>query len=179
MSTETVECGVCGREFESPHSLGSHKAAGHSDPWMDKDTLVEEYVEKGRSSYEIADEWSCDSKTVRNWLERFDIERREAKHYNRVEYVSYNIGGQGYERWQHDYGEDRGATVMVHRLLAVAEYGPDAVAGKHVHHKNAVPWDNRPENLELKDPSEHAKHHYEQGDLELEHGGIEEMKGEL
>lgn len=30
----------------------------------------------------------------------------------------------------------------------VAEHGVDAVAGKHVHHKNGIRWDNRPEKLQ-------------------------------
>lgn len=149
------------------------------DPWKDEDVLRKEYVEHERSSYDLADEWGCDSKTVRNWLERFGIERREAKDYNRVEYVRHEHSPQGYERWQHAYGKDRGALVLVHRLLAVAEYGTDAVVGNHVHHKNGVPWDNRPENIELKDPSTHARDHYENGDLALEPGGIEELKNEL
>ena len=30
----------------------------------------------------------------------------------------------------------------------VAEHGVDAVAGKHVHHKNGIRWDNGPEKLQ-------------------------------
>lgn len=56
--------------------------------------------------------------------------------------------------------------MYVHRLLAIAKYGPDIVKDKHVHHKNGIRWDNRPENIGLLDPSEHSKLHYEQGDIE-------------
>lgn len=55
-------------------------------------------------------------------------------------------------------------SARIHRLLAVALYGVDAVAGKHVHHKNGIPWDNRPENLELVDPVEHARIHLHDDD---------------
>ena len=50
-------------------------------------------------------------------------------------------------------------TVSHHRLLAVAEYGFDAVAGNDIHHKNGVPWDNRPANIEPIDPCEHSRIH--------------------
>jgi len=69
--------------------------------------------------------------------------------------------------------------ILIHRLLAIAEYGYDAVAGNDIHHKNGVKWDNRPQNIELKDPSEHAKEHYDRGDLELEPCGINEAVEEL
>jgi hypothetical protein len=47
----------------------------------------------------------------------------------------------------------------VHRLLAIAEYGTDPVAGNHVHHKNGIKWDNRPTNIEPVNHSEHARKH--------------------
>jgi DNA-binding IscR family transcriptional regulator len=37
--------------------------------------------------------------------------------------------------------------VPIHRLVAVAEYGFDAVAGNEVHHLKAIPWANWGENL--------------------------------
>jgi hypothetical protein len=175
----SIQCPVCGREFPSKVSLGSHKAAGHDKPWMQKENLVTEYVEKERSSYDLADEWGCDSKTIRNWLHRFGIETREAKDYNRNERAHYEIQVDGYARWYDYYGKSRGKSVAVHRLLAVAEYGFDTVCEMHVHHKNGVKWDNRAENLSLMTPSEHARAHYERGDLELEPGGIRDAVEEL
>jgi len=47
----------------------------------------------------------------------------------------------------------------IHRLLAVAEYGFDSIAGLTVHHQSHIPWDNRPEKLELMTKSEHQTHH--------------------
>lgn len=69
---------------------------------------------------------------------------------------------RGYERWDvNDLGERY--TVTVHRLLAVAEFGLDAVVGKDVHHINELSWDNRPENIELIDHAEHASMHRSTG----------------
>ena len=45
--------------------------------------------------------------------------------------------------------------ILIHRLLAIAEYGFDAVAGNDIHHKNGVKWDNRPSNIA---PIEHGEH---------------------
>jgi hypothetical protein len=47
--------------------------------------------------------------------------------------------------------------VYNHRLLAVALWGFDAVADKEIHHKNGIPWDNRPSNLSLVSSSEHQR----------------------
>lgn len=50
--------------------------------------------------------------------------------------------------------------VRVSRLLAVAEHGFDAVGpGVDIHHKNGIPWDNRPANIEVIDKGEHAALH--------------------
>lgn len=177
--SEQYKCDVCGEAFDNVKSKAAHMGHGHDEPWMDEGVLREEYVENGRSSYDLAEEWGCDSKTVRNWLDRHGIERRHAGNYHRKAKVYYDTSKQGYGRWQLHAGEDRGSMVVVHRLAAVAWFGLDAVSGNQVHHKNGVKWDNREENLELMTASEHAKMHYENGDLKLEHGGIEELQGEL
>lgn len=49
--------------------------------------------------------------------------------------------------------------VSTHRLLAVAEYGFNAVTGKDVHHLNGIPWDNRASNIELIEPGDHTALH--------------------
>jgi len=165
-------CPECGKEFDNPKSKAAHMGHGHNKPWMDKQKLVAEYVENARATPELAEEWGCDPSTVRNWLERYEIDRREAKDYNRQEWVQFTHHEQGYERWMNYTRPDRGSSVFVHRLLAVAEYGTDAVANNHVHHKNGIPWDNRPDNIEIMSASDHAKQHYESGDLALEPGGV-------
>lgn len=179
MSTENNVVCECGREFDTERALSIHKTTGHDKPYTDEETLRQEYVENGKSTIELGEEWSCDSKTILNWINRFGIEKRETKEYNRVERVKFRMHNQGYEMWSLNYGEDRGKTVYVHRLLAVAEYGINALQDGHVHHKNRIPWFNTPENIEIKDPKDHAREHYENGDLELEPGGISEMMNKL
>jgi len=180
MSTDKrTECRFCGKSFDTHKGVRHHETRGHSKPYQDEETLREEYVEKGKSTIELADKWDCDSTTISNWLDEFGIETRSVKHYNRVEYVNYSQHEQGYEIWKPSYGEDRGKTIFVHRLAAVAWFGVDAVKDKVVHHQKPIPWVNTEHNIELKEESEHAREHYQQGDLELEPGGIREAVSEL
>lgn len=50
-------------------------------------------------------------------------------------------------------------SVDIHRLVMVAEYGIDAVINRDVHHHTKIPFDNRPENLQLLSHSEHTTLH--------------------
>ena len=52
---------------------------------------------------------------------------------------------------------NQGDTIQIHRLVAIAEYGFEAVENSHVHHINSIPWDNRPSNLIPLSPSEHRR----------------------
>jgi hypothetical protein len=65
---------------------------------------------------------------------------------------------EGYEYFGSKW-EGKNEELKLHRLLAVAEYGFDKVAGKVVHHKNGIPWDNRADNIEVLTRSEHGKIH--------------------
>lgn len=139
-------------------------------PWRDADKLRELYHGQELTTREIADELGCTNGTVSRWMDKHDIDTREnwkagvdaAKEANRVERVKMRTHERGYEYWGHTEWEDDervSKIVYVHRLLAVAEHGFDAVAGQSVHHENGVPWDNRPENLELMTRSQHQNEH--------------------
>lgn len=114
------------------------------------------YHRKGMSAYEIAAMFDVSSRTIYNWMERHGIDRRKSKHDRPPTFVHSNPNG--YELWHH---QTRGEqyNVRLHRLLAVAEHGFDAVAGNDVHHRNGIPWDNRPENIEVLGHGEHARLH--------------------
>lgn len=61
----------------------------------------------------------------------------------------------GYEHWKSGH-----RSVLVHRLLAVAEWGFDAVADRIVHHCPGIPWDNRPSTLQFfESHREHMRFH--------------------
>jgi len=69
---------------------------------------------------------------------------------------------EGYERWRHHFKGERDSPVYVHRLAAEAWFGLGSTKGNDVHHKNGIKWDTREDNIELKDPTEHRKHHAEE-----------------
>lgn len=72
---------------------------------------------------------------------------------------------EGYVRAR-SYLDGEWDEIPIHRLVAIAEYGTGAVAGRHVHHKNGIPWDNRPSNLDVRTSKEHLRSHWHGEPLE-------------
>ena len=138
----------------------SPKARGEA---YDKSTLHELYVRRKLTLRETAEKVNCDPQTVKEWLDRYDIGTRKGPASHKP--APFRTHLKGYEQWR-CHGNRSEHIVYVHRLLAVSEYGADAVDGMHVHHKNKIPWDNRPENIELMTPEEHSRHHYSLGEAE-------------
>lgn len=132
-----------------------------NDPidYKDPDVLRELYHGRGLSLNEIADR--CELSTadsIRYWMMKYNIERRTPTESRRVEYANYRTGDNGYEHWIEWDGGDN-SKVYVHRLAAVAHHGFDAVVDMEIHHRNKIRWDNRPENIELMETSDHRRHH--------------------
>ena len=123
-----------------------------------EDVLRTLYWDEGKSLKEIAEELDCGYSTVRDWMVRHGIERRSIKEARSTPYVPYHTTTRGTEQW--GAAVDGGKkNVYVHRLVAVAEHGFDELVGKVVHHRNGIPWDNRPENLEVCTQAEHMTKH--------------------
>ena len=139
--------------------------------YQDREWLREKY-ESGLSSSEIAEEFDCDSETIRRWANKFGFGRSLSKaskvNYERGAIQSLNDAqpdpsfltrkDNGYELAYCGVNKEQ---IRIHRLVAVAEYGVDAVSGMVVHHDNNIPWDNRPANLSVMNRADHTKHHHE------------------
>jgi DNA-binding XRE family transcriptional regulator len=139
----------------------SDKTIDHTD----KDTLEYLYAERGMTQSEIAEISEVNQPTIGYHIRKHGIETRDSSDYeppNKKARATFHTRSEdGYECWAAWYRpEDSVERVRVHRLLAVAEYGYDAVVGKDIHHKNEIPWDNRPENITPMDKAEHIGHHH-------------------
>jgi len=139
---------------------------GEGAPWRDEETLREEYVHKQRPSTELAEEWGCTHSTVTRWLRKYGLSKygQLPKFTLGPRKAEERLDGSRHSTATYEYLETHSADGSVsrtrhHRLLAVAEWGLNAIRGKEVHHQNNIPWDNRLNNLELLTPEEHAQEH--------------------
>lgn len=137
---------------------------GRGEPWQDEETLRNLYLEQDMSQSEVAEELGCTAKTICDWMRKYNIPITDARGQGDLSasdtpapFTHVSDGTNVYEMWALANGNHR-----VHRLLAVAEYGFDALDGMHVHHKNGISWDNRPDNLEVLTPKEHRLTHVKQ-----------------
>jgi uncharacterized protein YjcR len=130
-----------------------------SGPWTDKERLEQDYYEKGLKLTEMASKYGCSKANVIRWMDRFGIDRIDPNDKPPV----MRHDSKGYEVFNHTKPDGQMSKLYHHRLLAVAKYGFDEVCGKDIHHKNEIPWDNRPENLEPLTRSEHSRLHALQG----------------
>jgi len=164
----------CSLEFDVYQARNAHEAA-HKDekPYKKENVLRELYWDEGMSAQEIAEKFDTNRSAIYFNMEKYDIPRREkaeALEYDEYD-VQFFISNGGHTYVKEDFKKTR--NVAMHRLLAVAKYGFDAVKDMHVHHKNGMPSDNRLSNIELLTAAEHAKRH---GDLYMDHVDEDEVK---
>lgn len=160
-------CPTCGDEFGS-RGVATHHQSSHGEPFYDAlirerfgmepaAWLEEQYHGGEKSLSQLADILGCaNASSVSSIMERHGVDRRKS---TRDMPPWFGTTAKGHEAIKTNMGSRGRGHVYVHRLVAVAEHGVDAVAGMDVHHKNGVPWDNRPENLELKDHAQHRREH--------------------
>jgi transcriptional regulator with PAS, ATPase and Fis domain len=123
------------------------------EAYKDKEILYDLYWEKKLPTTKMAGLLGVSKKTVLNWMRRHDIDRRG----RRRPWATYSMVN-GYMRWTVSVG-DGTKSMDVARLLAISEYGTEEVKNKDVHHTNGITWLNTPENIELKNRSDHSSHH--------------------
>jgi len=141
----------------------AHEKKGGDSPWRDKEILEDMYYNQRMSLSEIASELGCGDEDVRRWMEKYDLDRRSLSESHKVLTPVFYTSTDGYEiSCSSNAMEENPDEARIHRLVAVAEHGFDAVAGNIVHHKNGIKWDNREQNLSVMSQSEHTALHQEQ-----------------
>jgi len=118
-----------------------------------KEEELKREVFNSNSIRELSEKFNCHRSTIDRKLEQYNIDfsysynkKATLADINGYQVMQCGIVGKG---------------VLVHRLLAVAEYGYEEVCDNVVHHKNGIKWDNRPSNIEVMGRSEHSKLHAE------------------
>lgn len=140
---------IAANNTESVESLTNNET-----PWRDRSLLSDLYWKDELTQRQIADRLGCGRTTIVRWMDRLDVP------------TTHDIGvSHSIEKWnerpEREKWMESGSrtSVLVHRLLAVAEYGFDAVAGNEVNHRNKHQFDNRPANLEPLSQSDHHALH--------------------
>lgn len=134
-----------------------------------KNLMKDLYVNQNLSARQISNKLDCSMKSVYKWLDKHKIKTRnrdEVGEMLRVEKASFFTLSNGYEAWS-VYTEGEPKIIRVHQLLAISKgRSPHKVFsnGLHeVHHRNEIPWDNRPSNIELLTQEEHRSRHSKDG----------------
>lgn len=120
------------------------------------------YEHKKLNMDQIADRLGCTKSRIRYWMNKHGIERRSVSAAIALSHppLSPRTNENGYEQVRTRVGSET-VWVHIHRLVAVAEFGFQEVVGNVVHHKNQIPWDNRPDNLKVMTDSAHKSYHAE------------------
>lgn len=133
---------------------------------IDEETLVELYHIKGLSQRQVAEKLGTTKWEIRKSMNHHNLNSRSKSEARRQWFlkqpIPLYIDDEGHEYWydqtgQHDWDET--SYTFIHRVLALIDNEIEDLDGMVVHHKNFIPWGNRPENLEVMTPGEHTKLH--------------------
>lgn len=130
------------------------KRRGHKKLFRDVQILANAIRLYGESQTlaQIGAQLGCDASAVAYWLQKSGVPRRSSG--RKLEAKPW-IDRHGYWRvWCPGHPEAHKGYVKGHRLVWERAHGP-IPTGWHVHHKNGIKADNRPENLEALPASKH------------------------
>lgn len=170
MSEYRCRAAGCSRVFDSEPGRNSHEGLKHSAGDIERDDkpseskLRELYHSQGLTGQEIAERYGVVKDTIYDWMDRYDIERRDRKQHLIEKPPRLFTDDSGYERFIVQESEHQ-KSFRHHQLLLIAEgENPHQVfGGWDTHHINGLKWDNRPKNLELLSKSEHSYQHNRNG----------------
>lgn len=166
--TEKHVCDECGNSYDSSRGLAVHKGQSHTPEHQKESVLRELYQDRNLSIVEVADELDCGRSQIQKWLDRHDIDSRQAPQDPTLP-PHHGFYKRGDRSLPFEYEEVQCRmngtlyTVSVHRLIAVAhgKLHPSDMWNYDydVHHKSGHGLDNRPDNLEAITRKEHKIRH--------------------
>lgn len=132
-------------------------------PWKNEDLLRDLYFEHDQSYDDIAELLGCAKSTVARWMDNHGIETPNTHQARRSPHPTFRLRKDGYEIAESRVGQKH-KQVRIHQLIAISEghhpwhvFAPNV----HIHHKNNIPWDNRPANIEVVSNAEHNRRTWE------------------
>jgi len=129
-------------EYRDWRNIGIEGGTSNVD--IDEEELRRIYYVEERTIEEAAEYFGIGTDTLYIRLKKYDIPTGNLTSV-------YCMNGDGYV-----VSASSDDSFYLHRLLAVSEFGFDAVKGKEVHHQSLC-WDNRPEAIELLTTEEHGE----------------------
>lgn len=137
-------------------------------PWQNKEWLEKMYFQKNLTFKQIGEIVSRRDQTVRHFFNKFGLKARPPAHSLKGSSSYRWIGGRvkdwrGYVKvfhsQPHSYKGKKQLYVLEHILVMEKMLRRPLRHPEMIHHKNGIPDDNRPENLQLmKNPFEHNTH---------------------
>lgn len=133
----------------SSHGIPAYRNRDAYVVWMrPPEWFHDQYWGQGKTTREIAEDQGVDRGTVENAMRAKEVGLRDPSpegYDNHNATILPTVGYRnGYRVWNVGH---RGnvSEIREHRMTAIAEWGLDAVKGKHVHHANSIKWLNVPQ----------------------------------
>jgi hypothetical protein len=127
---------------------------------LPKDEIKRLYWNEDWPKKKIADYFNVSEMTVVNRMRDYGIETKSRRQAVAKRRATYTMTSNGYMIAADAVG-GKSKSMRIHQLLAIAEYGIDEVKNKEIHHKNGIPWDNRPNNIIPVTSKQHRKIHFQ------------------
>ena len=140
-------------------------------PWYHESKLQEWYIEQQFTITEIAAKVGHSVSLVQKHLIDAGIPRRNSSGAWSTHATFRTVLDTGMEEASGTH-----FTVRIHRLVMVAEHGFDALRNREIHHRNRIPFDNRPKNLELISAVDHTVLHHREDNMADDQTKLSEFK---